>query len=55
MKAQEDKIKTPNKNCSACQNNRIHNSDEWKKYHPDAGTGVDNRNNSIKKNNENKQ
>ena len=49
MKNQGDELKTPNENCPACQNNKIHNSEEWKKYHPDAGKGVDNRNKNIKK------
>lgn len=31
--------RTPNPQCPACQQNRMHNSDEWEAFHPMAGTG----------------
>jgi hypothetical protein len=29
--------------CPACSETRFHSDDEWKKYHPKAGTGRDKR------------
>lgn len=47
MNAHDDKLiaRTPHPDCPACKAKRLHQADEWKTYHPDAGTGVDLRNN----------
>jgi hypothetical protein len=37
--------RTPNLECPACYEKRIHKKVEWERYHPRAGQGVDNRNN----------
>lgn len=34
-----DILRTPNVNCPACKNKRMHNKVEWAKYHPFAGHG----------------
>jgi hypothetical protein len=46
----DDIARTPNIECPACHERRIHKQIEWQTYHPLAGKGVDNRDNkSIKK------
>lgn len=33
-------LATPNINCPACLEKRMHQTDEWKRFHPAAGTGT---------------
>jgi hypothetical protein len=47
----EPVFRTPNLECPACQAKRIHVEEEWKKYHPLAGTGTV-RSNFIRKDKE---
>jgi hypothetical protein len=35
-----DKLRTPNLNCPACLTYTRHSEYEWRKFHPDAGKGV---------------
>jgi hypothetical protein len=37
----QDILRTPNPGCPACKLGRYHNPEEWKKFHPKAGTGID--------------
>ncbi len=32
--------RTSNPDCPACQAGRIHQPDEWTKFHPEAGSGI---------------
>ncbi len=32
--------RTPNPKCPACNAKRLHKKTEWKKFHPRAGTGI---------------
>jgi hypothetical protein len=34
-----DKLRTPNPDCPACIAKKMHNQEEWKKFHPNAGKG----------------
>ena len=39
MKAQPELIaRTPNPDCPACQEKRRHSPEEWRQYHPLAGS-----------------
>jgi hypothetical protein len=38
-----DVLRTPNRECPACRDDRFHVDEEWKRYHPKAGTGVEHR------------
>lgn len=45
VKTEESK----NNECLACKHKLQHTEQDWEKYHPYRGTGVDNRNSTIKK------
>jgi hypothetical protein len=38
-----DVIRTPNRQCPACRDFRAHVDEEWKRYHPKAGHGIEQR------------
>lgn len=32
--------RTPAPGCPSCEANRLHTAEDWKQFHPDAGTGT---------------
>ena len=39
MRNDLDILRTPNVNCPACKEHRLHTEAEWEAYHPDRGHG----------------